>query len=78
MRFISLIICNIEFSKFPQVKDQHCVAILWMTKKYTINGIQCEILNSLHGFVFLKQSYFVLDVIMVNQNAKKIIAFSSS
>ena len=34
--------------------------------------------NSLHGFVFLKQSYFVFDVIMVDQNAKKIIAFSSS
>ena len=45
-------------------------------------SIQCEkfaiILNSLHGFVFLKQSYFVFDVIMVNQNAKKIIVFSSS
>ena len=44
----------------------------------TPNGEFAIILNSLHGFVFLKQSYFVFDVIMVDQNAKKIIAFSSS
>ena len=49
--------------------------------KYFLNVveiIQYNAKNSLHGFVFLKQSYFVFDVIMVNQNAKKIIVFSSS
>ena len=39
------------------------------------NEILCSwdyiVLNSSHGFVFLKQSYFVFDVIMVYKDARK-------